>query len=1079
MFEVLKLRISIILFLFSVFVGGVFSQNFIFRHITSDQGLSTNLINCIIQDSKGFMWIGTQEGLNRYDGYRIKVYKNEPNNPNSLSYSLIDCIAEINRNALLIGTTNGLNWLDLTNDSVKRFYINKEDLNAKENAISVIRLIDSDNVALGTDNGFVVFNLKTKNFRHYKFKVEGGVKVTDLLLYRDRLFISTVKKGLWYYNLKNEKIERANFTDEDKVSEGVLGLETINKMDFYAGKLYLGTSGHGIYRVDPTTFEIEKQKKFKSGNSDRNYVYDLKIRENVVYSATGGGLIAYNIISQDTNIYYKNIENKNSINDDKIRSITFDNHENLWLGTYVGGINVAYKSALKFSSPARYKQNYYKNLFLVHEDKQRNVWLSGDRKILMLPANSNKFVDYSNITKGKFDALCLYQESDNIYWFGTYGDGIRRLDLSTGKVTSYLSSDNGGTVLSINRLNNYLLVAGFFDGLFKIDLKDYTITQYTEKDGLDVLTFTSIYVDKNKTIWLLTDGGGVYQIEDFDKTDGKVKILNRFKTSPDQKSICSDVVYAINQDNSGNYWFGTNNGLSVYNGGQFKNFYESDGLANTFIYSLLKDSLGNFWMSTNKGITSFNPANTNKPIFKNYNTKDGLVNTEHNLGAACASIHGNMLFGGSNGYNIFRPSQIKDNLHVPPVYVVSMLRSGKEVQLDSNLIYKKTLKLNWRENYFQMEVVALDFVDPEKNKYMYKLEGYDEDWSEPSNVRYISYTELPGKNYTLKIKASNSDGVWNEKPYELKITIIPPFWKTTWFYILVVLFGTGGVILFTQLRTRQIKKENKILENKVAERTRELAEKNRDITSSIEYAKRIQEAILPSKDYIFSKLNKAFILYKPKDIVSGDFYWFGEKNGWKIFAVVDCTGHGVPGAFMSMIGHNLMHQIIMEKGITNPSEILNSLHKGVQDALRQGNNEVNTNDGMDCSILAINEEKQSYLWAGANRPIVLIGKSGTFEKLDGNKYPIGGAQFDINREFTCRTIEIKEETMAYMSSDGYADQFGGANGKKFMVRRFHDLLLDIHLKSPQEQLDLLNKNFEEWKSDHEQIDDVLVVGIAL
>jgi hypothetical protein len=185
----------------------------------------------------------------------------------------------------------------------------------------------------------------------------------------------------------------------------------------------------------------------------------------------------------------------------------------------------------------------------------------------------------------------------------------------------------------------------------------------------------------------------------------------------------------------------------------------------------------------------------------------------------------------------------------------------------------------------------LDYTDPSKNKFKYILEGYDNDWSAPSNVRYISYTELPGGDYTFKVKAANNDGVWNETPYEIRIRVVPPFWKTKIFYVLIALLIIAGFYGFTQYRTKSIMRENKILENKVAERTKELAEKNRDITSSIEYAKRIQEVILPDKEEIFQKLKGAFILYKPKDIVSGDFYWFAEKNDKKVFAA-GASDHG-------------------------------------------------------------------------------------------------------------------------------------------------------------------------------------------
>lgn len=1024
------------------------------------------------------MWFGTQEGLNRYDGYKIKIYKHEPNNSNSLSYSEVNCILELDNNTLLIGTPNGVNFLDLTNDSINRLLFNSKDNNAKENYVTVIKLISKTEVAIGTRSGIIICDIKTKKFNYYPFIIEDEVIVNDLELDGNSLLIATLKKGLWTFDLSNKKLVRVTFADEEKVSEGILGLESLNKLCLYGGNLYLATDGAGVYKVDPKTFLIEGQRKFKINYSDRNHIKDFLIKEGVVYCGTGSGFVTYNLLNEDTAIYVKNAENKNSLSDNKVTSVYIDRNENLWLGTFIGGVNVSFKSSQKFVNHFKYRLNDFKNLFLTFQDNQGNVWLGGDRKLSMLPKNQKDFKSYNNVVE-PVDALSAYQESNSVYWFGTYGQGLKRFDISSNKITSFLSNENGGTVLAILRVDDYLLIATYGDGLFKIDLKTNNVSQYSTHEGLDNLNLTSLFLDKKNTVWILTDGGGIYNVENFSKTNGKFKLIKHYSNSIKESSIPSDVVYSINQDNNGHIWFGTNSGLSKFDGRSFRNYYEGDGLANTFIYSILKDSTGRFWMSTNKGITAFNPTESDKPFFKNYNLKDGLTNTEHNIGAASISALGNVMFGGPNGYNIFRPSQIKDNLHVPPVHVVSYKRSGKDIQIDSNLIYKKHIKLSWRENYFQLEVVALDFIDPEKNMFKYKLEGYDNDWSEPSAVRYISYTELPGGTYTLKIKASNSDGVWNEKPYELLITIVPPFWKTTWFYIVVVIVGTGLVVLFTQWRTRKIKEENKILENKVAERTRELAEKNRDITSSIQYAKRIQEAILPSKDYIFSKLEKAFILYKPKDIVSGDFYWFGEKNGWRIFAVVDCTGHGVPGAFMSMIGHNLMHQIIQEKGITDPGEILNNLHKGVQASLRQGNNEINTNDGMDASIIALHSDKKTVLWAGANRPLLLITNDGEFSKIDGNKYPIGGSQFDIKREFTTRTLELNKPSMAYLSSDGYADQFGGDQGKKFMVRRFHDLLMEIHLKDMDSQRELLNSAFETWRNAHEQIDDVLVVGVAL
>lgn len=788
----MKFRTNIFAIFLSLFCFCGFAQNLVFRHITSDNGLSTVFVNCIYQDSKGFMWFGTQDGLNRYDGYHTKIYKNEPNNKNSLSYSEVNCLQEIDKNNLLVGTPSGLNFINLTNDSIYRLFFNPKDNYAKENQVNTIKLIKENELALGTSNGIILCNALTKKFTSYKFNIEEEVVVSDILVNGDELLIATSKKGLWNFNLKTLKFNRIIFSEEkeNKTSDGVLGLESLNKLDMYAGKLYVATNGYGIFKIDPSSFEIEKQKKFKMNKNDMNYIRSFVIKDNNVYCATGSGFVIYNTLSEDTSAYLKIAGDLNSLNDNNITSVLIDKSENIWIGTHIGGVNVSFKSSQKFINSAKYKLNNFKNLFVTFQDQQGNIWVCGDDQINMLPKNGNEFKRYNNIIE-KFDALSIFQESNSVYWFGTYGDGLKRFDLSTNKVTEFLSNQNGGTVLSITRVDDYLLIAAFGDGLFKLDLKTNIITQYAKAEGLDNLNLTGLFIDKKNTIWVLTDGGGAYNIEDFSKTNGKFKLIKHYLNNIDQTSIPSDVVYSMNQDNNGNLWFGTNSGLSRFDGKSFHNFYEGDGLANSFVYSILKDSTGKFWMSSNKGITSFNPTESNKPFFKNYNLKDGLTNTEHNIGAASISKLGNILFGGPNGYNIFRPSQIKDNLHVPPVFVISYKRSGKDITVDSNLVYKKHLKLSWRENYFQLEVVALDFIDPDKNLFKYKLEGYDNDWSEPSTIRYISYTELPGGEYTLKIKASNSDGVWNESPYELKITIVPPFWKTTWFYIIIIIVGTG------------------------------------------------------------------------------------------------------------------------------------------------------------------------------------------------------------------------------------------------------------------------------------------------
>jgi serine phosphatase RsbU (regulator of sigma subunit) len=378
---------------------------------------------------------------------------------------------------------------------------------------------------------------------------------------------------------------------------------------------------------------------------------------------------------------------------------------------------------------------------------------------------------------------------------------------------------------------------------------------------------------------------------------------------------------------------------------------------------------------------------------------------------------------------------------------------------------------------------------------MYYLEGYDKDWSSPTSVRFVSYTELPGGNYTFKVKATNSDGVWNENPTEIKIKVIPPWWKTMWFYVISGIVVFASVVGFFRYRTNIIKKENKILENKVSERTKELAEKNRDITSSIEYAKRIQEAILPSKDLIFSKLKNAFIIYKPKDIVSGDFYWATQKGNNVLLAAADCTGHGVPGAFMSMLGNDNLNEVIIDRNIIEPSKILEGARIGIIKALKQKGESGENKDGMDISMIAFDKETNILQYAGANNPLYIIRNNSkkkfsgydynlvkekySLLEIKGNKFPVG---IYINNElppFTNHSLQLETGDSIYVFSDGYADQFGGEKGKKLTKAKFREFILSIAILDMEEQRIKLLEFHEKYKGLNEQVDDICVIGVRV
>lgn len=1053
------------------------AQSHRFKHINSEQGLSTNYVTSIIQDSKGFMWFGTQEGLCRYDGYQISIYKGELGKANSLSSSYIKSLFQHSDGNIYVGTQNdGLNIFIPYKDEFVRIPVKGENNKTLTDFQINCFCKESDNeIWIGTSNGFNLFNTKTLTNKKYFFPLEKPVEVKAILKVNNFLLLVTIE-GLWKMDKAGSlsKVEIVNNSEVKNLPE----TKILNNIIEYAGNLYLATHGNGVLMLDKESLEVEKV--FKGSEEDRNfnYIEDLMIKNNTLYCNTRDGFLLFNLIKGSFERLVKNERDPSSLSDDYLTSIYIDNQKNIWLGTFSGGVNVSFEQSLKFPNFPRSISEQFENAFSMCEFDSETILIGGEKYIKSLNKNTFEIKDYSFLIEESNYVLSLLKH-DNTLWVGTWGLGLIKYDLTAKKKEKLLNETLGGTVMALTYDNaGNLWVGTIGDGLFVISV-DGKVNRYSMENGLPSDNIVAIYYDKNNNIWLGTSGGGACKIVNGDVTNKGNIIVYESNEKPGK--ILSSTVYSILEDKNGDMWFGTDAGFCKLNKTteKFTAYTEKDGISNNTVYSLLPDSAGNFWMSTNRGLTKFNPntVNHNGNAFKNYDQKDGLLNLEFISSSYSKLSSGEMIFGGVNGINLFHPKNILNNFHVPPVRVVAYKRSGNDVPTDTVITYKKHLKLSWRENYFQFELAALDYNAPNKNKYMYKLEGYDNEWSSPTNIRYVSYTELPGGDYVFKVKAANNDGVWNETPYCIYITVVPPFWKTTWFYILVSVFGAAGVIVFTQLRTRAIKKENKILEHKVAERTKELEEKNRDITSSIEYANRIQEAILPSKNEIFSKFKDAFILYKPKDIVSGDFYWFGYKNNHKIFAVVDCTGHGVPGAFMSMIGHNILNQVVMEKSITDPGQILNKLHAGVQKALKQGHNEIDTNDGMDVSVISVNDLTGEVFWAAAFRPAIIVKSGGELEKLSGNRYSVGGAQFDGERIFTTRHLKLSKGDLIYLFSDGYADQFGGDNGKKFMLKRFQDLLVDIHLYSMVEQQKALDNALIEWKGNREQVDDVLVVGI--
>jgi serine phosphatase RsbU (regulator of sigma subunit) len=391
-----------------------------------------------------------------------------------------------------------------------------------------------------------------------------------------------------------------------------------------------------------------------------------------------------------------------------------------------------------------------------------------------------------------------------------------------------------------------------------------------------------------------------------------------------------------------------------------------------------------------------------------------------------------------------------------------------------------SLEIPYGLNEITFNFYANDWSAPHKLKYNYMLEGLDKNWHSSDNQNNAVYSFIPEGDYIFKIKAIGQSKIWSETvSFNLKVN--PPWWRTLWAYIIYLLLVIFAFITFTTIRTTKLRRQRKLLEKLVKLRTQEVVKqkeivehKNKEIIDSINYAKRIQRAILPSSGMVKRKLANAFIFFKPKDIVAGDFYWLEERGDKILLAAADCTGHGVPGAMVSLVCNNTLSRTVREFKLEEPHEILNSVREMVIESFANSREEVN--DGMDIAFVTLNTKTNLLEYAGANNDLYIISK-GEIITLTADRQPIG--KYFNNKPFTKKTYQLHSGDTIYMMTDGYIDQFGGPRGKKFKKKGFLELLLGIQNLEMKEQKKIIEKEFDNWKGDLEQIDDVCVIGVRV
>jgi ligand-binding sensor domain-containing protein/signal transduction histidine kinase/DNA-binding response OmpR family regulator len=806
-----------------------------FTHISNEEGISNSTIESIFQDSLGFIWFGTRDGLNRYDGNEIMVYRNDPADSNSLSDNFIRCIYEDRHHHLWVGTTNGLNRLDREKNNFIRFKHRDNDPGSLSlNLVTSLAEDRNNHLWVGTFGGGVnLFDEKKQTFIHYgaaptRPAVPNQNKnITDNrvnALYSDQsgnLWVATYS-GLNLFNTRD-----SSFTPfhNDRALTNSSGNTITCIQEDRRGNLWLGTEDDGVLLFDPiqkgfTRFAHSDKNPASLGNNMiKSLLVDKKGRLWV--GCINGGL---NLFDPSKNLFfnYQNEPgNSSSLSQRTVSALWEDHQGNLWIGTHRGGVNVFSQAMEKFNL---YRQESasaglsYNDVRAFCEDNGGNIWIGTDGGGLDLFSRDKhtfqhyRYDPFKDNSLGSDAVLDVMRDREGRIWVSTWGGGLNLLDKSTGHFTRFQNNPKDSNSISSNfvqkTFEDYegnIWVATYYGGLNIFDPKKNIFTQIRDPSGTTGLSgknIVSIIEDMEGHIWIGTDDGGLNCF--YETTRHFTHYFNTEEKMPDLRVLFSDSKNRV--------WVGQK-GLFLFDPirNNFRRYTVKAGLSNEFIKGITEDGQGNLWIATSNGLTRFSPESNS---FKKFNTGDGLQGLEYEANACLRSRDGEMFFGGINGFNSFYPGNIKTNPFVPPVYITGfqifnqkIYPGGKGSPLSEDISLTKEIILSYKQSSFSFNFAALNFTIPENNEYAYKLEGLDKDWNFVGKDKKSSYTNLDPGEYTFRVKASNNDGLWNETGASVKIIITPPFWKTAWFTILLMAAALAALYFLYKFKTRLKLKE--------------------------------------------------------------------------------------------------------------------------------------------------------------------------------------------------------------------------------------------------------------------------------
>jgi ligand-binding sensor domain-containing protein/serine phosphatase RsbU (regulator of sigma subunit) len=1030
------------------------AQEYNFENYNVEEGICHPFVYNVIQDNDGYLWLGTGAGICRFNGLEFTSIADT----DSITSAYVTCSFKDSEGNLWFGHNDG-NITLYDGKSFQPVIIEQKRIPLVKSAINGITETSGGRVIAASQNDGFFEILEDLNLSGFEGELEGTLNFT-LLALENNLLLTGTSQGIVLYQInENLTLEILSHPEDFAYSK----VNTINRGNG-DGYFWMGTGDMGAYRfmISPDhalDFEAVGHQ-FGLEYSDVQDIYEDE-NKDLWLSTFGEG--AYKLVFDSISGSYEksvHFSEENGLGSMFVKTIYEDAAGNIWAATYGNGLSVLLNEA--FVTYDFEEIGFSKSIYsMAIEDSL--YWLGGDGAILRYNINSPD--KYQIIDKGlPNDAItALYIASDKKIHVGTGRNGLYTLSLPGMQVSrAHVSQNSLENMVNSITGNKATIWVATNNGVLSIDRESGEKTRYSTNEGLPHNKIRQVFIDSQGIVWIASRSNSLFAINKEIKHTIQENMVLEFTS--------------ITEDEKGNLWAGTNgDGVFRFDTDTLVYISEENGLATNYCYAIQSDNNGSVWVGHRLAMSRIT---TSDYLINRYGTEVGISGDIH-YNAMVRSDEGKVLAGTTDGLVEYDPASDDRDFVAPMLNITSIRVNDEPIDLSDEII------LPYNKYKIRIEFIGLYYQDPGAVKYQYKMKD-DPEWSELSSTDYALYGRLTDGEYTFMLRACVDGGICTEEPLTLFIKIKKPFWKTWWFIVLVILLLIFSVYIIIKIRERKQKQFQEFLQQKLDERTKEVVEqkqeienKNRDITDSINYAQRIQSSILPSIKNLQSNFSGSFVYYLPRDIVSGDFYWFDKISDNKFVIVcADSTGHGVPGAFMSMIGTTLIKDICMRPDVNSPSEILTSLDFEIHNTLNQNVDAERSNDGMDIIVCEIDTVTNYMRYASAMRPMIVY-HNGEQIYMKGSRSSIGGHRANDEKSFEDEGMQLTKGDLIYMFSDGYPDQFGGPMGKKFKMVRLKNLLKDIHAQPMEVQYEHVKNNFEIWKEGHDQVDDVLFMGIKI